>query len=115
MQAIGRSHLAGQMAIRRFVADKLLPSRIPAQSLTGAYGDCADVANRYRAMTDVDVANRLSPAADARQEIADVVRCTFQTRRILRQRFIEQSLSTGGDAATVDLNPLIAFLSLIHI
>src|SRR6516164_3816865 len=84
LQSPRRPPLPGQHAVGGIIIDKALGLGVPANALVAAQadGDVADVAHRYRAMADADVADGLPTATQAIDEIAHVIVGYFQERRI---------------------------------
>ena len=74
LQMPRRAHFAReQPQIGFLVGEKLFLLRVPRHFAVEANGDFAEVAERVRSDSFVDMANGISPAFDAIQEIAHVL------------------------------------------
>src|SRR5579872_7492828 len=105
---------AAQVGVRRLVVHELLLYRVPLQRPAAfAKADVADMADRYRPIADLRVANGLLLLrAHALHEIPVVVVRIIQPDGVGRQWIVEQALVAGTDDATANEDPAILAVEL---
>ena len=110
LQPPRRAHLAGEhgVALVGSRADEVFGDRVPVERDAQPQRDGAEVADRDRAVADLDVADRSLAALDAVHEVAHVIVGYVETMGVLGQRLLQQLGITGLDPLAVDEDPALS-------